>query len=204
MEGDLLRQVVAVVGLEEPIGPRPRLALAFGVVDQIEQPCLHAGVNPRWDRAGGQSQRAFPCAGATPPRPCSVTVARSRSISTCAAFNAACSRLTPGRPAPKPREPPARPASRSAERGPPSSGPPGTSRRPPAACLTSQHRHEQLVLLARRQSPLPLAQHACSGHLHQPPVGSGTPSLAGCFSPRVTGLTQMQNTRADAGRSIQA
>ncbi|MGH9251165.1 MAG: hypothetical protein ACRD0W_16820 [Acidimicrobiales bacterium] len=29
---------------------------------------------------------------------CSVTVARNLSISTCAASNAACSRLTPGRP----------------------------------------------------------------------------------------------------------
>ena len=60
-----------------PGGPA---ALGDGVIDQVEQAGLDGGVHAGRDRASGQSQRDFPwymCRATA----CSVTVARSRSIS---------------------------------------------------------------------------------------------------------------------------
>jgi hypothetical protein len=75
----------------------------------------------------------------------------------------------------------------------PWSDPRRTARRPRAGGLSGQHRHVDLVLLARRQ-PLPLPNHACSEHADRPPTGSGTPSLVGYFSTRVTRQSQTQNS----------
>ena len=82
---------------EQPARPSRRPAPRERVLDQVEQPCLHRRIDPSRDRAGGQSQRAFPSCRCNATA-CSVTVARNRSISIWAASNAACSRDTPGRP----------------------------------------------------------------------------------------------------------
>ena len=139
-------------------------------------------VDPGGDRAGGQSQRAFPSCRCNATA-CSVTVARSRSISARASSNAACSRDTPGRPgtaaanAPKGALP-GHPA-RGNHRGPIHSVPLGGL---PLSPLPGQHRHVDLVLLARRQTPPPdLPAHRCSGHPNRPPTVSGTPPPVWAF-----------------------
>ena len=75
----------------EPGGRPPRRpARVDGVVHQVQQAGLDACVHSGRDRAGAQSQYAFPSARWMTTA-CSVTVARSRSISSRAAAIAACS-----------------------------------------------------------------------------------------------------------------
>ena len=128
-----------------------------GVVDQVEQAGLDARVHPGRDRAGGQSQRDFPSCRCSATA-CSVTVARSRSISASGPRPApARFRTHPGPTRRRGRERVQRallrgPAHRD-HRGPVHPVPLGGL---PLGGLPGQHRHAQLVLLARRQHPPPL------------------------------------------------
>jgi len=70
---------------------------ATGGADQVEQAGLDGSVHPGRDPASGQSQLDFPWCGCSAAA-CSVTVARSRSISCRAAASSACSADMPGRP----------------------------------------------------------------------------------------------------------
>src|SRR5918993_3042221 len=77
---DLVEPEEPGCGAGRPAGPN-------GVVDQVEQAGLDVFGDAWRDRAGGQSQRAFPSCRCSATA-CSVTVARSRSISAVAAANA--------------------------------------------------------------------------------------------------------------------
>jgi len=86
-----------LVEAEQPRGPPRRPTPLDRVLDPIQQAGLDARVHPRRDRAGRQSQRAFPSCRCSATA-CSATVARSRSTSSRAAANAATSADWPGRP----------------------------------------------------------------------------------------------------------
>lgn len=58
-------------------GPAGRPAGVDGDVEQVEQAGLDGGVHARGDRAGGQSQRAFPCCRCSATA-CSVTGVQAR------------------------------------------------------------------------------------------------------------------------------
>jgi hypothetical protein len=79
-----------VVDAEPGRRPPRRPPGVHGVVHEIQQAGLDARVHSGRDRAGAQSQCAFPSARWITTA-CSVTVARSRSISSRAAAIAACS-----------------------------------------------------------------------------------------------------------------
>ncbi|MBT8227292.1 MAG: hypothetical protein KJO75_17585 [Dactylosporangium sp.] len=85
---------------------RPRLAaarrsdhppLSDRVVDQREQPGLDLGVHAGTDQAGGQPQDNIPWCGCIATA-CSVTIARSRSISLLASARATASAGAPRGP----------------------------------------------------------------------------------------------------------
>ena len=86
-----------VIETEQARRPPRRPAALDSMIDQVKQAGLDTLFHAWRDQAGAQSQRAFPSCRCIATA-CSVTVARSRSISSLAAAIAACSPDWPGRP----------------------------------------------------------------------------------------------------------
>jgi hypothetical protein len=93
----LPRRRPVLVEVQQPARPPLRPPGAGRVVDQVEQAGLYLGGDPGRDRAGTQSQRAFPSCRCSATA-CSVIVARSRSTSASSSATRCCSADWPRRP----------------------------------------------------------------------------------------------------------
>ena len=83
-------QLTPLIKIQQPTRPAPVPAPRHSMLDELEQTRLDRRREPARDRAGGQSQRAFPSCRCSATA-CSVTVARNRAISSRASASSTCS-----------------------------------------------------------------------------------------------------------------
>ena len=175
---------------------QPRSAARPG---QAGQAGLHPGGHARRDRAGRQSQRAFPSCRCSATA-CPVTVARSRSLSCLASAREPARQSCPAGHRRRQRarlRVAADMHHRQAVHLPLLGG-------FPLGGLAGEHRHEDLVLLAGRQPPArPARVHDPIRHYDQPPVRSGAPARGRVFARSNGSRTQAQtHQRLDRPRLV--